>query len=261
MVMKVSALSCGLVLWLVFSCSLAGCGNKPEPSTASESTGAGGRGVSGQPTAQVGKPGDAALDEAGRIMAEAIKHRVSPSGSPRTPAEAVLGATPTPSLGARLGVAGQPFTSFDGRFIVTPPPGFPVFERSTNLLSDGKVELHLFRSEFPGGSAAIIVGYNDLSESAASRPPQELLEKTRDGALKEVNGTLESQENLTVKGRPALSAYISITDQPSGTQVYCRWECVLQPRRAYYICYTTTDKAGLNRQEVEAFFQSFVLLD
>ncbi|MDT7602039.1 MAG: hypothetical protein QOF61_36 [Acidobacteriota bacterium] len=259
--MKVSSLSCAAALWLALACVLAGCGSKPEPSTTSDSSGAGGRAASGQPTAQGGKAGDAALDEAGRIMAEAIKRRAAPSGSPRTPAEAVLGATPTPTLGARLGVAGQPFTSFDGRFIVTPPPGFPAFERSTNLLSDGKIELHLFRSEFPGGSAAIIVGYNDLSESAANRPPQELLEKTRDGALKEVNGTLESQENLTVKGRPALSAYISITDQPSGKQVYCRWECVLQPRRAYYLCYTTTDRAELNRQEVEAFFQSFVLLD
>jgi hypothetical protein len=259
--MKVSSLSCGLVLWLACSCSLAGCGHKPQPPAASDSRAAGERGASVQPTAREGAASDAALDEAGLIMAEAIKRREAPTGSPRTPAEAVLGATPTPTLGARLGVAGQPFTSFEGRFIVTPPPGFPAFERKTETLSNGKTELHLFRSEFPGGSSAIVVGYNDLTESAASLPPQALLEKTRDGALKEVNGTTESQENLTVKGRPALSVDISTTDQASGKQIYCRWECVLQPRRAYYLCYTATDRAELNRQDVDAFFKSFVLLD
>ncbi|MFL6227246.1 MAG: hypothetical protein ACJ741_00550 [Pyrinomonadaceae bacterium] len=194
-------------------------------------------------------------------MAEAIRRREAPSPTPQTPAGAVLGATPTPPLGARLGVTGQPFNSFGGRFVVTPPPGFPAFAERTEVLSDGKTELHLFRSELPGGSSSIAIGYNDLSESTASRPAQELLEAMRDGALKEAKGTPERQENLTVKGRPAMSVDLWVTDEASGTKLYCRWVGILQPRRAYNLTYVTTDEAKLDSQEVRAFFNSFVLLD
>lgn len=259
--MKVSAPIRGLILLLAFTCSLAGCGNKPQPGQDGAAPLAGEQGGPDQSKQRRGKAGDEGLDEAGRIMAEAIKGRAASSGTPQTPAEVVRGAAPTPPLGTLLGVPSKPFISFEGRFIVTPPPGFLDFERSTQTLSDGKTELHLYRSHSPDGSSALVIGYADLSEVAASRPPTVILEAARDRALETVNGTLEKQENLTIQGQPALSFYGSAPDQDSGRQVYFRYDAILKLRRFYSFCYTRVDNAKLNSPETIASFKSFVLLD
>ena len=243
--MKPSSFRCAAILWLAFFCALAGCG-KPQP--AADSNGAGGQGQNKQ---RQGGDGD----EAARILAETIKRS-------RKPAEILAETTPTPTLGEQAGVAGRPFTSFGGGFVVTPPPRFSALSESveTATLSDGRpIEKHLFNSESPSGSS-ISIGYADVvAEGEAMSPPQHILEGTRDGGLEGGKAKLERQEFLTIQGYPAISFY-GTPGQDSGGP-YIREIAILKGRRLYVITYGTTDRAELDRPEVEAFFKSFTMLD
>lgn len=256
--MKISWLASVLLLSLLFSFALAGCRSKPQQSKVDNTSSADG---AQEQSGQQSKNADKGLDEAARIIAEAMKPKATPNGTPQNPASIILNATPTPPpLGVQAGLTGRPFTSFDGRFIVTPPPGFPAFQSNTVTLSDVNIEIHKFISESAGSGSTIIVAYYDLPESVAGRAPQETLDRARDGALKEVHGRLEKQENLTVKEYPAQSVYLS-ADLDSGKPVYGRFLTVLKQRRVYLLTHVTLDRAELERPESEAYFKSLTLLD
>jgi len=259
--MKTSNIFAQAALWLAFSLLLSGCSRKPQPPADSDPTRSGQQ-TQGQTGTQRGAVTDEALDEAGRIMAETIKRHASPSGTPRTPAEIAQGATPTPPLGTQLGVTGQPFTSFEGRFIVTPPPGFPPFTQSvknSDLPNGASLEIHDFIAEKQGGDA-IDIKFLDLSESADTSSPQRILEGMRDGSLKPYSSTLEKQEFLTIHGYPAIAFFFTVA-KGSGGPLYVRELAIIKQRRLYALIYVSYDRAVVDGPEVQAFFNSLVLLD
>jgi len=115
--------------------------------------------------------------------------------------------------------------------------------------------LHLFNAVGPS-KAAIILGYNDVADEVANEPSRQLLERGRDEGLKEVNGTVEKQEFLTVEGQPAISVYLS-----TGDQLYARQVMIIKRQRLYQMVYIGYDRAELDRPEVQALFNSFKFLE
>ncbi|MFN2596223.1 MAG: hypothetical protein ABR563_03440 [Pyrinomonadaceae bacterium] len=254
--MKLSSRHC-VVLWLALSCALAGC-SKPQPPADTGSTAPGASGASGQTNAQTGTSDAGGTDAAARIFAEAIKQRAASSAAQRSPAE-ILSATPTPSLDDPFGAKGQPFTSFEGKFIVTPPRGFPPLEHSSELSQETNREVHKFLSELPGTESVLFVGYEEFKEGTNASPRQRL-EAARDSALKAVNSTLEKQESLTIQDSPALSLYLSTPMGDGGKQLYTRLYFVINAGRIYGVSYSSYDRAELDSPQAEAFFKSFTLL-
>jgi hypothetical protein len=150
------------------------------------------------------------------------------------------------------------FSSKEGRFSIRLSSGFPTFEESTNNQTTGVgvIELHTFISGIPRG--ACIVGYSDFPPPTFDgRTPEKILEDARDGALKNVNGTLEQQEHTTVQGYPALVIYGRATAE--GRPIFIRFHFVLVKPRAYQLGFLTYDRGSLEGLEVEAYFKSFRL--
>lgn len=150
------------------------------------------------------------------------------------------------------------FSSPEGRFSIRLPTGFPAFKESTSNQTTGvgDIELHTFLSVIPQG--ACIVGYSDFPpQTFQGRTSEKILEDGRDGALKNVNGTLEQQEHTTVQGHPALIIYSRAT--ADGRPVFIRFHFVLVQPRAYQFGFLTYDRGSLDGLEVESYFKSFRL--
>ena len=82
-----------------------------------------------------------------------------------------------------------------------------------------------------------------------------MLEDGRDGALRNINATLEKQNDITVQGKTGLDIYGSTNQQ--GKDIYVRFQFVLDKPRAYQIGYLAYKRADLDKPDVQAYFDSF----
>lgn len=156
------------------------------------------------------------------------------------------------------GGTGPTYKSPDGRFTLTLPSGFSEFQtrKLTQQTPNGPTELTILQTQSSRG--ACVAGYSDFPEASfAGRTPQKMLEDGRDGALKNINGTLEKQENITVQGRQGLAVYGSASS--GGKQVYVRFYFILDKPRAYQVGFLAHDRAELDAPDIQAYFNSFSL--
>jgi hypothetical protein len=179
-------------------------------------------------------------------------------GGPDTPTAGGGGnSTPSASPGRTTSTAaGKTYNDPNGRFSVALPSDYPEFKSSkqTQATLAGPVELNMLLSEKPNG--AFIVGYSDFPEAAfEGRTPKKMLEDGRDGSLKNINATLEKQQDLTVQGRTGLGVYGSANS--GGRPYYVRFNFILDKPRAYQVGYLAYNRADLDKPEVQAFFDSF----
>jgi hypothetical protein len=164
-------------------------------------------------------------------------------------------ATPT---GTTSNSSGAVYNSPDGRFSITLPPGFSQFtsQQRTQPTAVGNVELNILQSENSRGGC--LLGYSDFPEASfQGRSPQKMLEDGRDGALRNISGTLEKQENLTVQGKQGIRVYGS--GSSGGQTFYVRFDFILDKPRAYQIGYLAHDRAELDKPDIQAYFDSFRL--
>lgn len=165
--------------------------------------------------------------------------RYSPGGTPTTPT-----------------TSGLPYTSTDGRFSITLPPGFSAFtsQQKTQPTAAGPIELTILQSENSRGAS--VLGYSDFPDgSFVGRTPKKMLEDGRDGALRNINATLEKQEDLSVQGKTGLAIYGS-TNQ-AGKNIYVRFHFIIDKPRVYQVGYLAYNRADLDKPEVQAYFDSF----
>ncbi len=165
--------------------------------------------------------------------------RYSPGGTPTTPTS-----------------SGLVYNSTDGRFTVTLPPGYSAFtsQQKTQPTAAGPIELVILQSENTRG--ACVLGYSDFPEASfVGRTPKKMLEDGRDGALRNINATLEKQEDLTVQGKTGLAIYGSTSQ--GGKDIYVRFHFILDKPRAYQVGYLAYNRADLDKPEVDAYFDSF----
>jgi TonB family protein len=164
------------------------------------------------------------------------------------------------STGTTSTSSGLTYASPDGRFSIKLPPGFSQFksQSKTQPTPIGDIELSILQSETP--TAACVVGYSDFPEASfQGRTPLKMLEDGRDGALRNIGGTLEKQENLTVQGKTGIAVYGS--GSSSGKTFYVRFHFILDKPRAYQVGYLAYDRADLDKPEVQAYFDSFHIND
>jgi hypothetical protein len=166
-------------------------------------------------------------------------------------------SSPTPT-GTTSNSSGVVYNSPDGRFSITLPPGFSQFtsQQRTQTTTVGNVELNILQSENSRGGC--LLGYSDFPEASfQGRTPQKMLEDGRDGALRNISGTLEKQDNLTIQGKQGISVYGS--GSSGGKTFYVRFNFFLDKPRAYQIGYLAYDRAELDKPDIQAYFDSFHL--
>jgi hypothetical protein len=180
-------------------------------------------------------------------------------GSNGTTSGGTPGATPTSAPGRTStppAVAGLPYNSPDGKFSVTLPPGFGAFQsqKQTRQTLSGPVDLNVLLSENSRGASMLV--YSDFPEAAfEGRTPKKMLEDGRDGALRNINATLEKQEDLTVQGRTGITVYGSGTY--GGKPLYVRVNFILDKPRAYQVGFFSSNRDELDKPDIEAFLNSF----
>jgi hypothetical protein len=179
------------------------------------------------------------------------------AGSDTTTTAGGNSSTPTASPGGTTSTAsGKTYNDPGGRFSVALPASYPDFKSSkqTQPTLAGPVELNMLLSEKLEG--AFIVGYSDFPEAAfEGRTPKKMLEDGRDGSLKNINATLEKQQDLSVQGRTGIAVYGSAST--GGKPYYVRFNFILDKPRAYQVGYLAYNRADLDKPEVQAFFDSF----
>ena len=173
---------------------------------------------------------------------------------------ALATSSPSSSPGARTSTttasAGSAYNSTDGRFSIVMPPGYGPFtsQQKTQPTAAGPIELTILQSENTQG--ACVLGYSDFPDASfVGRTPKKMLEDGRDGALRNINATLEKQEDLTVQGKTGLAIYGST--KQGGKDIYVRFHFILDKPRAYQIGYLAYNRADLDKPEVQAYFESF----
>jgi hypothetical protein len=152
--------------------------------------------------------------------------------------------------------SGSPYNSTDGRFSIVLPSGYGPFQsqQKTQPTAAGPIELFILQSENSRG--ACVLGYSDFPEASfVGRTPKKMLEDGRDGALRNINATLEKQEDLTVQGKTGLAIYGST--KQGGKDIFVRFHFILDKPRAYQIGYLAYNRADLDKPEVQAYFDSF----
>jgi hypothetical protein len=178
------------------------------------------------------------------------------TGGGQTPSPVTSPAASPVRTSSTPAASGSTYESTDGRFQITLPPGFSSFtsQKTTQPTAAGPIELTIMQSENAQGAA--VMGYSDFPDASfEGRTPKKMLEDGRDGALKNINATLEKQEDLTIQGRTGLKIYGSTTND--GKDIYVRFQFVLDKPRAYQIGYLAYDRADLDKPEVQAYFDSF----
>lgn len=168
------------------------------------------------------------------------------------------GPTSGPSTPSTPTASGVSYDSPDGRFNVTLPPGFGQFksQKTTRPTPAGDIELTILQTENSRGGC--MVGFSDFPEASfEGRTPLKMLEDGRDGALRNIGGTLEKQENINVQGRTGISIYGS--GSASGRTFYVRFNFILDKPRAYQVGFLGYDRAELDKPDVDAFLKSFRL--
>ena len=152
--------------------------------------------------------------------------------------------------------SGSAYTDPAGRFSITLPPGFKAFtaQKQSQPTPAGPIDLNILQSETLQG--ACVLGYSDFPEASfVGRSPKKMLEDGRDGALRNINATLEKQEEVTVQGKTGLDIYGSTSSE--GKSIYVRFKFILDKPRAYQIGYLAYNRADLDKPEVQAYFDSF----
>lgn len=176
----------------------------------------------------------------------------TPSVSPAISPAISPGRSPTPPPIS----SGVTYNSDDGRFQITLPPGFSPFklQKNSQATPAGNIDLNILQTETQTG--ACLLGFSDFpAASWVGRTPQKMMEDGRDGALKNINATMEKQEQLTVQGKDALNVYGSTLQ--GGKSIYVRFQFVLDKPRAYQIGYLAYNRADLDKPDVQAYFNSF----
>jgi hypothetical protein len=169
------------------------------------------------------------------------------------------GGGPTPSPGRTSSpptASGSTYNDPAGRFSITLPSGFKPFtvQKQSQPTPAGPIDLNFLQSETLQG--ACVLGYSDFPEASfEGRTPKRILEDGRDGALRNINATLEKQEDITVQGKTGIDIYGSATS--GGRLVYVRFQFILDKPRAYQIGYLAYNRADLDKQDVQAYFDSF----
>jgi hypothetical protein len=150
----------------------------------------------------------------------------------------------------------QTFSSKEGGFTLS-LPGKPQEQRQPVGTAAGSVNAIMYIAEV--GGTAFGVGYGDYPGSAVNVDPQAVLKGARDGAAKNVNGTVVTEKPIELAGYPGLEI---VVETPASAKVpggaMYRARLYLVGNRLYQVIYVALKKDD-HPDEYQKLFDSFQL--
>jgi hypothetical protein len=145
------------------------------------------------------------------------------------------------------------FAPKGGRFTVQ-MPGQPKEQTNKVNTAIGPIDVHLFVSA-PDPNTAYIVGYSDYPEEMIKKSDsQKILDGARDGAVKNVNGKLDSEKKITIDGHPGRDFSIATEHFEGRDRIY------LVNNRLYQVMMVGS-RDFVTSKDAEKFLDSFKLTE
>jgi hypothetical protein len=147
----------------------------------------------------------------------------------------------------------ETYVSPDGAFSIE-LPGKAILETSQAPLEGGGTMFFYTVSVAPSGSSAFSLAYVE-NKNVAEKSPDQALESARDGSLRNIQGTLITQNRITVQGFPGLEM-----------QAHARGNSFLDSRllvvgdRLYIIMVVAGSEQDREPKTVQRIFDSFKLI-
>ena len=148
--------------------------------------------------------------------------------------------------------------STDGRFVVTFPPGFGEPQLSAHSVDSpvGKLTFSMYIAE--NSSGACFASYNDYPPEVIEQgDPKVMLDGARDGALRNINGKLIKEDEITLEGHPGRA--ISFSGSKEGKSFFGRADIFLVNPRLYQVMSLAYSQSDLETPAIRDFFKSFRL--
>lgn len=149
----------------------------------------------------------------------------------------------------------EEFSPESGGFTVMAPT--PMTENSQQVeTAVGPIEVYTFAAQRQ--DAAYIVAYSDYpAEIVAQNDPATMLDGSRDGALRNVGGTLVSEESIELNGNPGRAVTISTTVGESQREAVVNARLFLVDNRLYQLL--VVQPAAADPDSAQSFLESFSL--
>lgn len=154
----------------------------------------------------------------------------------------------------------SPFSSKDGRFSITLPEGYtkPKLETSDVPSEIGKIKLYMYTS-MNIVEGVCLVGYSDITGIEMSADLKEkMLEGAKEGALGQMNATLEGEETISIDGHPGRS--LVFTAESEGQTMKGRFDYYMVGSRLYQIGFIALAEDALTSDGIQSYFSSFKLM-
>ncbi|MDW8365330.1 MAG: hypothetical protein RMK49_05760 [Abditibacteriales bacterium] len=146
------------------------------------------------------------------------------------------------------------FRSPAGRFSVR-LPGAPKEDKQAIDTAAGKIDMFLFTYEVSNDVAYLII-YSDYPEDLiVNADKTKMLDGARDGAVKNVKGTLRSEKNISLSGWLGREIVIDTPDDPAST---IKSRMYLVKNRLYQVM-AVMPKGKETSKDVDKFLDSFKL--
>lgn len=148
------------------------------------------------------------------------------------------------------------FINEEGNFSVMSP--FSLEESSQTVdTAAGPIEIHFFMAD--DGNSAFMVGYSDYpAEIVDINDPNDMLDGAAEGATANINGTLVSQNNITLDGYPGRELALEGTFDNFNASAKAR--IYLVGNRLYQVLVISSE-GNITTEDMDAFLQSFKLLE
>jgi hypothetical protein len=144
------------------------------------------------------------------------------------------------------------FESREGGFAVA-FPGEPKYQKQSLNTAAGQVELHTFTSE--AGDLVYMVAYLGYPKDFILKAdPEKMLDGGRDGAVRNVKGTLASEQRITLAGHPGREILV---DAPMDISMVARFFLV---ENRLYQALAVGPRARVTGAAVKSFLNSFKLI-
>lgn len=148
----------------------------------------------------------------------------------------------------------QLFKSGVGKFSVMTPLELKESTRPV-ATQGGNVDLHMFLGD--AGSVSYMVAFADYPPELLNADPQIILEGSRDGIVKNINGAITGDVEIDISGNPGREFVMD--GNVSNQDVTAKARIALVASRLYEVMVLSA-KGSANMAEVNSFLTSFILL-
>ncbi len=152
------------------------------------------------------------------------------------------------------------FVSREGRFSIALPDGYsrPKLEVNDVASDMGAIKLYMYMS-IRSSEGACLVGYSDIKGvQLTDELRQKMLDGAREGALNNMNATLDSETPTTLEGNPG--RIVRFTAEKDGQKIRGRFDYYLVNNRLYQVGFIAIAQDALEQESISAFFGSFKLM-